>query len=145
MAVTFKGMTDRLPVRRSGDTSAMKLFILGVILSLPMLLYSKKDATPWIFQQDCLTLSVKELDKNRPRKLLDQLKLVEYMGRAWVQEQRGWMLPTDKQKCFYCHKQLKNCCPTFFLVEISLDWPGFSVRQGLSALNVEKNLGDTLP
>lgn len=28
MAVTCKGMTDRLPVRRSGDTSAMKIFIL---------------------------------------------------------------------------------------------------------------------
>lgn len=82
MAVTCKGMTDRLPVRRFGDTSAMKLLILGVILSLPMVLYSKKDALCWIFQQGCLVLAVGELWKNRPRKLQDQLKWVEVMGRA---------------------------------------------------------------
>lgn len=74
MAVTCRGMTDRLPVRRSGDTSAMNLFILGVILSLPMVLYSKKVAICWIFQQGCLILAVGELGKNRPRELLDKLK-----------------------------------------------------------------------
>lgn len=60
----------------------MKLFILGVILSLPMVHYSKKDAISLILQQGCLVLAVGELGKNRPRKLLDQLKLVEVMGRA---------------------------------------------------------------
>lgn len=70
MGVTCKGMTDRLPVRRSGDTSAMKLFILRVILSLPVVLYSKKDAICWIFQQGCLMLAVGQLWKNKPRKLL---------------------------------------------------------------------------
>lgn len=81
MAVTCKRMTDRPPVRLSGDTSAMKVLILGVILSLLMLLYSKKDAIPWIFHQSSLLLAVGELGKNRPRKLLDQLKWVEYTGR----------------------------------------------------------------
>lgn len=37
------------------------------------------------------------------------------VGRGYGQglsagTERGWMLPTDKQKWFYCHEQLKNCC-----------------------------------
>lgn len=49
-------------------------------------------------------------------------ELVEIMGRTWVQgTERGWMLPTGKQKWFYCHKQLKNCCPPFFVMMITLD------------------------
>lgn len=82
MAVTCKGMTDSFPVRRSGDTSTMKLSILGVILSLPMVLYSIKDIILWIFQQGYLMLGVGELGKNKPRKLMVVLELVEVMGRG---------------------------------------------------------------
>lgn len=57
--------------------------------------------------------------------------------------ERGWVLPSEKQISFYCHKQLRNCCPPFFLVMITLD---VSVRQGLPvSLNAEGDLGDTLP
>lgn len=54
VAVTCKGVIDRLPVSRSGDTSAMKPSVLGMILSLPMLLYPRKGPKPWIFQQGSL-------------------------------------------------------------------------------------------
>lgn len=89
MAVTCKGMTDRLPVRRSGDTSAMKIFILVWSSACPWCFIPKQGAMCCIFQQGCFVQTVGELGKNKCRKLLDQLKWVEVMGRAWVQEQRG--------------------------------------------------------
>lgn len=81
MAVTCKRMTDRSPVRLSGDTSAMKVLILGVILSLLMLLYSKKDAIPWIFHQGSLLLAVGELGKKQTQEVAGPAKVGEYTGR----------------------------------------------------------------
>lgn len=77
MAVTCKGVADRLPAW-SGDTSAMKPYVLGMNLSLPMLLYPRKAFVPWIFQQG----SVRELAKPCPMKLLCWLQWVECMGRV---------------------------------------------------------------
>lgn len=144
MAVTCKRVTDRPPVRLSGDTSSMKVLILGVILSLLMLLYSKKDAIPWIFHQGSLLLAVGELGKKQTQEVAGPAKVGRVYGqRVSAGMERGWMLPSEKQISFYCHKQLRNCCPPFFLVMITLD---VSVRQGLPvSLNAERDLGDTLP
>lgn len=104
VAVTCKGVIDRLPASRSGDTSAMKPSILGMTLSLSMLLYPRKAAIPWIFQQGSLVLTGRELGKTCPMKLLCRLKRVEYMGGVWAQEPWSAECCPDKQKCFYCHK-----------------------------------------
>lgn len=103
VAVTCKGVIDRLPVSRSDDTSAMKPSILGMILSLSMLLYPRKGPKPWIFQQGSFVLTVRELGKTCRMMLLCQLKWVECMGRVRAQEQWSTECCPDKQKCFYCH------------------------------------------
>lgn len=74
------------PSSSSGDTSARKPSIWGMILSLPMLLYSRKAVIPGIFLQGSLVLAVRELGETCPMMLLCQLKRVEYMGRGWAQE-----------------------------------------------------------
>lgn len=51
---------------QSGETSAMKPSILGMILGLPVLLYPRTAALPWIFQQGSLVLTVRELEKPVP-------------------------------------------------------------------------------
>lgn len=66
-------------VDSSGDTSARKPSIWGMILSLSMLLHSRKAG---IFLQGSLVLTVRELGETCPMMLLCQLKRVEYMGRG---------------------------------------------------------------
>lgn len=100
MAVIREGVIDRFPVSRSGDTSASKPSILGMILSLPMLLYPRTAAIPWIFQQGSLVLTVRELGKNCPVMFLCQREGVEYMGRVWAQEPWSPQCCSDKKSVF---------------------------------------------
>ena len=101
-AVTCKGVTDRLPVSRSGDTSAMKPSTLGMMLSLPVLLYCRKRAMPGIFLQVSLVLTAREPGKTCPMMLLCQLKRVyeqSLSAERWSPE-----CCPHKRKCFYCRK-----------------------------------------
>lgn len=89
MAVTCKGMTDRLPVRRSVIPLLWSFSFWVWSSACPWCFIPKRGTICWIFQQGCLMQTVGQLGKNKCRKLLDQLKWVEVMGRAWVQEHRG--------------------------------------------------------
>lgn len=86
---------------QSGETSAMKPSILGMILDLPVLLYPRTAAMPWIFQQGSPCTDCERTGKTCPMKLLCWLKSGRVYGQSLSPKQWSAVLVPRQAKMFF--------------------------------------------